>query len=131
MTDDNSIRVRLDSWLWAARFFKTRKLATEAIGGGKVHLRGYRSKPGKPVAIGDEIEITKGFEQWTVIVQGLSSKRGSAPIAATLYQETEESICKREELAHRRKTEFSPRASGLGRPTKRDRRALQKLSRNS
>ena len=131
MTSENSHRVRLDSWLWAARFFKTRKLATEAISGGKIHLRGHRSKPGKPVSTGDEIEITKGSEQWTVIVQGLSSKRGSAPVAATLYQETEASICKREELAHRRKTEFSPRVSGLGRPTKKDRRALQRLSRDS
>ncbi len=89
-------RVRIDKWLWAARFFKTRSLAAEAVSGGKVHQNGSRIKPARAVAIDDELHIRKGEQVFTVIVKGLSSRRGSATVAQTLYEETAESIAARE-----------------------------------
>src|ERR1041384_1150640 len=89
-------RVRIDKWLWAARFFKTRSVATEAVVGGRVHVNGTRVKPAKEVCVGDTVEVTIGTVRHTVRVEGLSDKRGSATVAAALYTETPESIAARE-----------------------------------
>lgn len=116
-------KVRLDKWLWAARFFKTRKLAKEAIDGGKVHCRGERCKPSKEVSVGEELLIRQGYEQRTVVVEQLSDVRRGAPQAQLLYRETEESIAAREDAAALRKAG----ALGLqtdGRPTKKQRRQI-------
>jgi ribosome-associated heat shock protein Hsp15 len=88
--------VRIDSWLWAARFFKTRTLAKTAVEGGKIHIDGSRTKPSKAVQPGQTVTITKGTEHFEVIVRDLSSKRGPAKVAQTLYEETPESVAKRE-----------------------------------
>ncbi|MGV8862492.1 MAG: RNA-binding S4 domain-containing protein [Pseudomonas sp.] len=119
-------KVRLDKWLWAARFFKTRALAKAAIESGKVHWRGERCKPGKEPRIGDEFQIRAGFDERTVVVQALSTVRRGAPEAQALYAETAESIAKRENAAAMRK------AGGLGistegRPTKKQRRQLHQF----
>jgi len=89
-------KIRLDIWLWAARFFKTRALATDEIKGGKVHLNGQRIKPSHMVKSGDELEITRGQETFVVIVQGINNKRRPASEAQLLYQETEDSLQQRE-----------------------------------
>lgn len=98
------INVRLDKWLWAARFFKTRALAKAAIEGGKVHCDGVRGKPSRQVLVGMSIQIRQGFAEKTVIVEGLSEQRGPAKVAETLYRETEDSIQKREQLAVQRQS---------------------------
>ena len=92
--------IRIDKWLWAARFFKTRSLAREAISGGKVHLNGYRVKPGRALKPGDSLRVQRGEEEFTIVVVELSTRRGPAPVAQTLYEETEESRVRRE---HREK----------------------------
>lgn len=122
-------KVRLDKWLWAARFFKTRNLAKTAIEGGKVHAQGVRCKPSKDVRVGEELSIRTGYEERTIIVQALSDVRRGAPQAQALYQETEQSIAKREEAAVLRK------AGGLGlltdgRPTKKQRRQIHQFKDN-
>ena len=122
-------RVRVDKWLWAARFFKTRGAATEAVVGGHVHVNGDRVKPAREVTAGDRLEIRRGQQRWTVIVKGVSDRRGPASVAATLYEETPES-----EAERRRRTEERRLARPLGadlaeRPTKRDRRRLDALRR--
>ena len=116
-------KVRLDKWLWAARFFKTRSLATAAIEGGHAHLNGNRVKPAHTVRVNDEIIITRGTVRMTVRVLMLSDKRGPAPVAQTLYEETPESVARREQLA------LAPVESGRrgGRPTKQDRRRLSRV----
>src|SRR3712207_1085464 len=91
--------VRVDKWLWAARFFKHRGAATEAVVGGRVHGNGARVKPAKEVRTGDTVEITSGPIQWTVVVAGVSDKRGPAPVAQALYEETPESRAAREQRA--------------------------------
>lgn len=96
-------KVRLDKWLWAARFFKTRALAQEAITGGKVHVNGERVKPSRHVEIGDQLAITKGEQRFTIVVQDRSDRRGPAKTAETLYSETAESRKAREEAAAMRK----------------------------
>jgi len=96
-------RVRVDKWLWAARFFKTRGLASEAIQGGRVHVGGVRAKPAKEVRVGDTLEITIGQAAWTVVVRRLSDRRGPAVEAALLYEETPESRERRERLAAERR----------------------------
>jgi len=119
----------LDKWLWAARFFKTRGAATEAVLGGHVHVNGARVKPARGVAVGDRLEITRSHERWTVIVAGLADRRGPASVAAALYEETPESA---EERKRRRDEQRSTRPIGAdlaGRPTKRDRRRLDALRR--
>lgn len=120
-------RLRLDKWLWAARFYKTRNLAKTAVEGGKVHLNGVRVKAAKEVAPGDTLCVTRGEIRQTVVVLRVSARRGSASIAATLYKETAESVDKRE----RHRAERRMRAAGLRvpntRPNKRQRRALQGL----
>lgn len=116
-------KVRIDKWLWAARFFKTRSLAKTAIEGGKVHCRGERCKPARDLRVGDELQIRCGYDLRTVIVEALSEVRRGAPEAQKLYRETEESISKREEEAQLRKAG----ALGIqtdGRPDKKQRRQL-------
>jgi ribosome-associated heat shock protein Hsp15 len=118
-------RVRLDKWLWAARFFKTRSQATEAVDGGKVEVNGARAKPAKDIKVGDELRIRLGPYEHLVVVRGLSDKRGSASMAHALYEETPESIAAREKL--REDHRLAPAMfvfEDKGRPTKKDRRAL-------
>jgi ribosome-associated heat shock protein Hsp15 len=123
-------QVRIDKWLWAARFFKTRGLATEACAGGRVHLNGDRVKAAKDVRAGDTVEIRIGHVEWTVLVTGVHDKRGSATVAATLYAETPESATAREHQATLRKL-ARPLGADLGeRPTKQDRRRLEALRRS-
>ena len=118
--------VRLDKWLWAARFFKTRSLASEAVDTGKVKVGGERVKPARSLRVGDELAIDNGFDTWEVAVLGLSDKRGAASVARLLYAETPASIARREQLAEERKLFREPGTTIKGRPTKRDRRQLSK-----
>lgn len=118
--------LRIDKWLWAARFFKTRSVAQQAVEGGKVRLNGERIKPSKEVRIGDELAIQIGAFEWIVRVEGLSDKRGAAPVARTLYSENEASRLKREEQAALRKLAAEPTQDRHGRPTKRERRQLER-----
>jgi len=124
-TNDEA-KIRLDKWLWAARFFKTRGLASNAIGGGHVHVNGVRPKASRILNAGDELEISKAGQKFVVIVLALSDKRGPASIAQTLYQETEASIAEREKLNEQKRLERI--ASGgmqqERRPNKRDRRHI-------
>jgi ribosome-associated heat shock protein Hsp15 len=119
--------VRIDKWLWATRFFKTRSLATDAVDGGKVRLNGERVKPARSVKPGDTLDIDNGSTEWEVVVQGLADKRGSAAVAQTLYTETEKSIEERQRKAEQRKLFREPSEAIKGRPTKRDRRQLDKF----
>ncbi len=120
---------RLDKWLWAARFFKTRNLAIEAINGGKVQVDGQRVKPARALHRGSEVRIRKGPLEFTVIVQGLAAQRRPASEAVLLYQETEESRTRREALAEQRRLATVVRHErGTGRPTKKDRRQLNKIT---
>ena len=96
-------QVRIDKWLWAARFFKTRSAATEAVLGGRVHVDGERVKPSRDVRAGDTLEVTIGHVRRTVVVRAVAERRGPASVAATLYEETPESVAERERLALRRK----------------------------
>jgi ribosome-associated heat shock protein Hsp15 len=117
--------VRIDKWLWAARFYKTRTLAADAVKGGRVELGGARVKASKEVGAGDELKITIGQTRRTVIVRAVSDKRGPAPVAQTLYAETPQSIAAREAAAEVRRLQSPPPGADLGmRPTKRDRRRL-------
>jgi ribosome-associated heat shock protein Hsp15 len=123
--------VRIDKWLWAARFFKTRTAATDAVTGGRVHVNGARVKPSRDVFPGDTVEVRVGHQQWTVLVRGLSDKRGSASIAATLYEETPDSAALREQRALEARMS-RPLGADLGmRPTKQDRRRIESLRRAS
>lgn len=123
MTTPAAQTERLDKWLWAARFFKTRSLAIEAANGGKVHVNGLRAKPGRDIRVGDRLEIRKDIYLFSVEVLALSWQRGPAAVARELYVEDEQSRCERERVAALARTE--PRTlPGAGRPTKKDRRAL-------
>jgi ribosome-associated heat shock protein Hsp15 len=123
-------RLRVDKWLWAARFFKTRTAASEAVLGGRVHLNGARVKPAREVAIGDTLELTLPSQKRSVKVTRLSDKRGPPAEAATLYVETPESIAAREKDALQRRY-AKPLGADLGeRPSKRDRRRLEALRRS-
>lgn len=122
--------VRIDRWLWAARFFKTRGAATDAVLGGKAHVNGVRVKPSKDVRAGDRLEVTIGDVRREVVVRAVADKRGPASVAATLYEETPESSAERE----RRVAELRlsrPIGADLagGRPTKQDRRRIESLRR--
>ena len=116
--------VRLDKWLWAARFFKTRSVAREAVSGGKVHLNGTRAKPGRSLNIGDELRIQRGEEEYTITVVELTIRRGPAVVARTLYEESEESRIKREQAAEQRKLEHKQHVTRDRRPDKRQRRRI-------
>jgi len=118
--------VRIDKWLWAARFFKTRSLATAAVDHGKVRLNRERVKPAHAVRAGDSLEIDNGAVEWEVLVLAVSDQRGPAATAQTLYRETEASVEQREREAERRKYFKEPAAAIKGRPTKRDRRLLDR-----
>jgi ribosome-associated heat shock protein Hsp15 len=117
--------VRIDKWLWAARFVKTRALAVEAVKGGRVHVNGQRVKPAREVAIGDEVEYVLGPMRRTVVVRAISRHRGPASEAAQLYAETPESVARGEELAVQRRIERAIAGDRGGRPTKRDRRRYE------
>jgi ribosome-associated heat shock protein Hsp15 len=126
--EDGLEPVRLDKWLWAARFFKTRSLATEAVDGGRVRLDGERIKPARTVRIGDKFTIDNGSTRWEVVVMSVSDKRGPATAARDLYEETDESIVKRERDQEARRLFPEPGSTIKGRPTKRDRRQLSKAN---
>lgn len=121
MTEEEKYRV--DKWLWAARFFKTRSLAAAAIEGGKVHVNGERAKPSRAVRVGDQLQITKGTERYIINVRGLSTRRGPATAAAELYEETAESRLQRLEHQEQRRLQAAPAAPDR-RPNKRDRRHI-------
>jgi ribosome-associated heat shock protein Hsp15 len=117
--------VRIDKWLWAARFFKTRSAATEAVLGGHVHVGGVRVKPSRDLRLGETVEITRGPVRWTVVVAGLGERRGPASVAQTLYEETPESAAAREQS--RLEQKLSAPVTFPGRPTKLERRRLEAL----
>ena len=121
-------KCRLDKWLWAARFYKTRSLATEAIETGKIHVDGDRVKPAKEVKVGQVIHIRRKELEMEVMVKTLSVIRKGSPEAALLYEETSESLQKRENLSVTRETEHARRERGAGRPTKRQRRDIKKFT---
>ena len=120
-------KVRIDKWLWSARFYKTRTLATEEVEGGKVKCNGERVKPAFGVQVGDRLTVPRGWDDVEVVVTGLAEKRGSAAIAQGLYEETESSVKKREQRAANRAAVRDPSLDIKARPTKRDRRALDDL----
>lgn len=124
MTDE---QIRLDKWLWAARFFKTRALAKAAIEGGKVHYDGARAKPSRTVSVGAMLRLRQGFDEKTVEVLALSDKRGPAPVAQTLYRETEESVERREQNAAMRRQASMSHAAPAQRPSKKQRRDIQRF----
>jgi ribosome-associated heat shock protein Hsp15 len=117
--------VRIDKWLWAARFFKTRSAATDAVLGGHVHVGGARVKPSRELRIGETVEITRGPVRWEVVVTGLGERRGPASVAQTLYDETPESAAAREQA--RLEHKLSAPVTFPGRPTKVERRRLEAL----
>ena len=120
-------RIRIDKWLWASRFYKTRSLAAEEIDKGRVSVNGANVKPAKELKVGDSVEIQMGSVSRSLIVTGLSDKRGSATVAALMFRETEESVAKRIAAAEQRRLAPEPALSLVqGRPTKRDRRTLEK-----
>jgi len=121
------MQVRVDRWLWAARLFKTRGAATEAAVGGRVHVNGTRVKPAKEIRAGDRLDVTVGGARRELVVLAVAEKRGPASVAATLYEETPESLARRERLAVERRV-TRPLGADLGaRPTKLDRRRLDAL----
>lgn len=122
---EDSEKLRIDKWLWAARFFKTRALAADAVESGKVLVNDARVKPAKALAIGDRLDIRLGQYQYSVEVLGLSNRRGPAPEAQQLYRESEESRSRRETIAAQNK--LLPQPHFKGRPTKRDRREIERF----
>jgi ribosome-associated heat shock protein Hsp15 len=124
MTDS---AVRLDKWLWAARFYKTRSLAKDAIEGGKVHYNGARCKPSRTVEVGAQVRLRTGFDERTVLIEAISDKRRGAPEAQQLYRETEESIERRTLHAEQRKAQRAAMAAPDHRPNKKERRDIMKL----
>lgn len=119
--------MRLDKWLWSARFYKTRSLATDALAGGKVRLNGLSAKPAKEVKVGDRVQLRTGDQDWEVVVQGLNEQRRPATEACMLYDETPESARQRAQAAELRRLAPIPQADQKGRPTKRDRRQLSRF----
>lgn len=119
--------VRIDRWLWAARFFKHRKLATEAVAGGHVHLNGKRIKPARAVRVGDELIITKDHLSFEITIDLISDKRGSATVAATLYHESDESKAKREAYVEQMRLLAAANPTPQKRPDKRSRRRIIKF----
>ena len=127
MKESEDLKFRLDKWLWAARFFKTRALAADAVDSGKVHVDGQRAKTAKEVRIDMKLQIRRGGEELEVMVRGLSLQRRGAPEAAQLYEETEESRQRREEAKATGLDEYAQRERGTGRPTKRNLRAIRRF----
>lgn len=127
--EDAASGIRLDKWLWAARFFKTRTLASQAVGGGKVHLNGARTKAARNVAVGDELTIVIGQEEFRVTVLAVSGTRRPAPEARLLYREAEESQREREEQREMRRLQHAGIAAPARRPDKRDRRKIKSFIR--
>lgn len=126
--DENDAKCRLDKWLWAARFFKTRSLATDAIDTGKVHVDGDRVKPAKEVRMGMVVHIRNRDFEIEVTVSGLSMVRRGAPEAALLYTETEKSVAKRQEAEKNGEVDHAKRERGAGRPTKRQQRDIKRFT---
>ena len=120
-------RVRLDKFLWAARFYKTRSISTEAIDGGKVRVNGDRVKPAKEVKVGDRIDLRAGDSEYAILVKALADQRGSAEIARTLYDETPESVAARIAATEKRRRFSDPSEEIFARPTKKDRRSLDRF----
>ena len=127
MTAASGQRVRIDKWLWAARFYKTRSIATQAIEAGKVEVNGERVKPARDVHPGDRLELRIGQATWELEVLGLATQRGPASVAQTLYRESDASRARRAEASARRRIMTEPTAELKGRPTKRDRRNLERF----
>jgi ribosome-associated heat shock protein Hsp15 len=121
--------IRIDKWLWAARFFKTRSAATDAVVGGRVRVNGARAKPSKEIRPADTVEVRIGDVPWTVVVNGVADKRGPARVAAALYDETPESLAGRERAAAERRLARPPGAGPGPRPTKQARRRIEALRR--
>ncbi len=120
--------IRIDKWLWAARFFKTRSLAQEAVELGRVKIAGQRLKPSREVRPGDRLTVERGDERFEIFVEAISAVRGPAPVAQTLYRETEDSKEKRERAADLRKIAMEPASTiAKGRPTKRDARLIRRV----
>ena len=130
MPEDKNIlqKIRVDKWLWAARFFKTRADAADAVNGGKVHVNGQRVKSSRPVQVGDQLEITRGQIHSVVNVVALNDKRGSAKVAQLLYQETPESIEERELKSQQRKLLNVSMPKSQGKPNKHQRRKIREIS---
>ena len=120
-------KLRIDKWLWAARFYKTRSLATEEIDKNRVRINDLEVKPAKEVKVGDRVALRQGPVTRTLVVRGISDKRGGAPAAQLLYEETEASVKLREQLAEQQRLEPA-NSQEHGRPTKRDRRSIDKVS---
>ena len=126
MTQTDSLR--LDKWLWAARFYKTRKLAAEAVAGGKIHLNGQRTKPGKEVKIGSKLMISKDHYTWDIAITGINSQRRPAKEAVLLYEETAESLTKRQQqVAQQREEKALFNQSHDQRPNKKQRRQIHRF----
>lgn len=117
-------KLRIDKWLWAARFYKTRALATEAVNGGHVHVEGSRVKPSREIKVGDHLQINKTPYTFELTVMGLNAKRGPAKLAQSLYEENESSRQKREEIAAMRRMERASNPAPDRRPDKRERRKI-------
>jgi ribosome-associated heat shock protein Hsp15 len=117
--------MRIDKWLWAARFYKTRSLAQQAVEGGKIKLNGERVKPAKDLRTGDRLDMNIAAQDWTIMVRALSDKRGPASTAQTLYEESAESVVRRAGQSALRKLAAEPSGERHGRPTKRERRQLE------
>lgn len=127
-SDNKPEKIRLDKWLWAARFFKTRQLACDAINGGKVHYNDQRTKPGKEAKIGARLRIHKGSLEWDIEIRGLSRQRRPASEAAELYTESEASFLRRQKATEeRRVARATTPAPDPGRPSKRDRRMIRRF----
>ena len=129
--EENNASIRIDKWLWAARFFKTRSLAADAVTGGKIDVNGARAKPSRIMRLGDRLSIRRGPYESTVVVKGLAKLRGPASEAQLLYEETEESIRRRELTSAQLKLERPPEFDSPGRPSKKDRRAVLRFTKKS
>ncbi len=125
MADAGESRQRLDKWLWAARFFKTRSLAADAIDGGRVRWNGQAVKPAREIRAGDELEVAAGELRWTVVVRGLNNQRRPAPEARRLYEETAESMARRRRAEELHRLAPVPGAGLKGRPTKKAGRLIR------
>jgi ribosome-associated heat shock protein Hsp15 len=129
--EENNESIRIDKWLWAARFFKTRSLAADAVTGGKIDVNGARAKPSRIMRLGDKLNIRRGPYESTIVVKGLAKLRGPASEAQLLYEETEESIRRRELTSAQLKLERPPEFHSPGRPSKKDRRAVLRFTKKS